>query len=339
MIPYAIRARKWPNAVWVAFLIAWAAACGGASPPPTAAVDSTAATLPELPEPALALPEGARWILLVEPKQVFGNPGLRRLIDVLMPERRLAAWSSRYAIDPSTVERVAVGSYTGGQLLVARGGLDAEPVLKAAAAEMDATETISDPPRPRVVGLIGTDRYSLAAVGQDGLVLGEGAPESWSVLMRFLDGHSTDMPAPSVTRSVHREPAEAEHSSLVLHILEPLGLPLETPIGLVFAGQQQLSATLTSTDPARLELWIALSGEFPDTIEANLQTLARSIALEPLGTALGIADALPTLRIERQQNIVTVRATLTTDRVIRGLDALFGADLWRLMEPASTTGP
>lgn len=315
-----------------ALLLVCLAACGGstAEGPPAS---SHSVALPTLAAPALALPEGARWLLLTEPSRVLASPALRRAFDVLVPERRRLAWAKRFALDPTNVAQLSVAEYADGVLLVARGALNAPQVVTATEAAMDAVETSSQPPRPRVVGLIGSDRYLLAAAAEDTLVLGQGAPNNWHGLMRFLDGVSPTPPgSPALHQARLHQATEAEDAPFVLHLLQPLALPLDTAVGVVLAGQQQLSLALSSTDPASIDVWLAMSGEFPETIEDNLRALAASLAAEPLGAALGLTAALSTLRIERDAGVIVLRLQLPTERVIQGLETLFGAELWHLLQ-------
>lgn len=315
----------------LAAMVLSAVACGGAAGRATPTL-SAGPSLPALPDPALALPDGARWILVADLKRAFADPALGRLLDVLLPERRLTEWSSRYGVDPRSVHRVAIGAYPGGPLLVARGGFNAAQAVAKTAVAMELTETISEPPRARVVGLIGAERYLVAAVAEDGVVLGESAPEGWTSLLRYLDGKSPEPPS-GLARAAHYHEASVQGAPFTLYMVEPLALPLDTPIGLMLAGQQQLSVTLTSAEPERIALWVVLSGEFPETIEENLRTFVGSLALEPLGAALGIGESLTSLRIDRQTDRVLIRVSLPTDRVVRGLETLFGADIWHLLEP------
>lgn len=306
--------------------------CGGAART-RARVDAvTSHGRPELPPPALALPTGAHWLLIAEPRRVLSNPALRRIFDTLLPERRVAAWSERYALDPTQVEELAVGGYRDGQLMVARGGVHPRAVVDAAARAMEVNETTTDRPRPLAVGLIGPSRYLVAAVGEDSLVVAEGSPRSWNVLFDYLDGDSTAPLASALEHASHRQAASSRQAPLTLHMLAPLALPMDTPIGMVLAGQEQLAATLTSTEPAHVDLWIALSGEFPTTIEENLRAFVRALATEPLGAALGLAAAVDSLSVNRRGRVVTIQATLPTDRLVIGLETLFGVDLRKLLE-------
>lgn len=303
--------------------------CGGgaAATAPTVAPPMR----PQLPNPALALPEGADWLLIAEPNEVMANPALRRIVDTLMPERRLTAWSQRYRVDPAKIHAVAIGGYPGGVLMIARGGVEPRRVVDATAEAIEVTETIATQPHPVSVGLIGSARVSVAAVDDQTVVVGEGAPEGWGVVFAYLGGDSTAL-TPALQRATFAAAADAQHPTVTLHLLAPLSLPMDSPLGLVFAGQQQLTATLTSPDPARLEVGIALSGAFPDTIEANLRTLIAALAQEPLGAALGLGTLGDSLRVDAAADSVTIRGSVSTDRVVLGLQALFGVQLWELFD-------
>lgn len=273
--------------------------------------------------------------MVAEPRRAFADPNFGRLLAVLFPERRLDSWKERYAIDLRRVGKLAVGAYDDGSLLVARGGFDADRVVRAAVEAMDLTETVATTPHERAVGLIGGQRYLLASVPHDGLVLGEDAPESWGRLLRYLDGDPSAVVTPALAGARLRDLAEAQAAPLALHVLAPLDLPADTGVGVILAGTEQIALTLTPDGDSRVSLWLSLHGTFPSTIEDNLRRLAESLATEPLGAALGIGEAIPSLRIRVHDNQQTVTAdlTLTTARVVRGLELLFGADLWRLLEP------
>jgi hypothetical protein len=169
------------------------------------------------------------------------------------------------------------------------------------------------------------------------LVLGEGAPESWGRLLRYLDGDSSAVVTPGLAGARLRDLAEAQAAPLALHVLAPPDLPTDTGVGVILAGTEQMALTLTPDGDSRVSLWLSLHGRFPSTIEDNLRSLAASLADEPLGAALGIAEAIPSLRVTlgEDQQTVTAELKLSTSRVVRGLELLFGADLWRLLEPGN----
>lgn len=309
------------------------AGCGSSSSQVTP--QSASPQLPELGDPAAALPDGAQWVVVAEPRRAFADPNFGRLLAVLLPERRLDSWKERYAIDLRRVDKLAVGAYEDGSLLVARGGFDAGEVVRAAVEAMDLTETVATTPHERAAGLIGGRRYLLASAAQDGLVLGEGAPESWGRLLRYLDGDPSAVVTPGLAGAPLRELAEAQAAPLALHVLAPLDLPGDAGVGVILAGTEQIALTLAPDGDSRVSLWLSLHGRFPTTIEDNLRRLAESLAQEPLGAALGIGEAIPSLRVSLHDNQQTVTAelSLTTARLARGLELLFGADLWRLIEP------
>jgi len=310
-----------------------ASGCGSSSS--QVAPQGASRQLPDLGDPAAALPDGAQWIVVAEPRRAFADPNFGRLLAVLFPERRLDGWKQRYAIDLRQVSKLAVGAYGDGSLLVARGGFDATKVVRAAVEAMDLTETVATTPHHRAVGLIGGQRYLVASAAHDGLVLGEGAPESWGRLLRYLGGDPSAVVTPSLAGAPLRDLAEAQAAPLALHVLAPLDLPADTGVGVILAETEQMALTLTPDGDSQVSLWLSLRGRFPSTIEDNLRSLAESLADEPLGAALGIGEAIPSLRVSLHddQQTVTAELTLTTSRLVRGLELLFGADLWRLLEP------
>jgi hypothetical protein len=136
----------------------------------------------------------------------------------------------------------------------------------------------------------------------------------------------------AIRRAAFAAVPEAQAAPLTLHLLAPLALPMDSPLGVVFAQQQQLTACLSSNDPARLDFWIALRGAFPDTVEANLHALVAALAEQPLGAALGLGTIGDTLRVHAEADTVTIQGAVATDRVVLGLQTLFGVQLWELLD-------
>jgi hypothetical protein len=190
----------------------------------------------------------------------MASPALEKIANVVLPVGRRATWAARYGVDPAALERLALASYSDGLVAVADGHVDAAAAVKATAKAMDAVETTAMTPRPLAIGLVADDRALLAAADQDTLVFGQGAPTAWMTIINYLDGRLARLPSAAVTHAAARDAAPVLAAPIVFHSLEPLGLPLDSAIGQVLAGERQLTVAVWSDEPSLLEVWVAEIG-------------------------------------------------------------------------------
>jgi hypothetical protein len=111
---------------------------------------------------------------------------------------------------------------------------------------------------------------------------------------------------------------------------EPLDLPPGHGASLLLARQRALAACLAAADDAHLDLAVDLRGEFPEGASHNFRVLVTSLAASDVGAALGLAEGLPTLRIQAGAEGVALTLRVGAPSVARGLLLLMGSEVGAL---------
>jgi len=321
------------SAAPMAALLLCCAACGGAAPAPP---EPGPPPLPPLGPLPLLLPAGAELVLVAKPAELMSSPAVRRVVDAVTPPELLDAFARRTGVEPHEVEEVVFAEYETGFLLLARGPWPAADVVRAAEQRMNSIEARSDAPFFRRSGWLGTERRDLTALAEHVLLVTADAPlETAAVLARAERGSFAEDDGGAALEDPELGPllAEVGDAPVLLVVPEPLALPPGLGTTTLLSGERALSATLTPSGQDGLALTVTLIGAFPEGAEHNFRALVDSVANSGLGVALGIAEALETLRIQVEEGSVVLRLRLSAPAVAVGLRMLFLAEIREIVAP------
>lgn len=310
-------------------LAALALGCGGAPPPPT----TPPARAPSLGPLFTLVPPESTVVVLARPRELLGAPSTERVLTAMFPAEQLDRFSQRTGVDPRRLTELVLADHPDGRIVVARGPFDARFAVREAGERMAPLEAAVDRPWSRRAGFLGSRRVDLAALDRDVLVWVEGTPQLAAQVLAAA-GHPPDDRRHALAQSgVAELRAAFDDAAFVLVAPHPLGLPRETGIGMLLARQRSLVAAAYAREDA-LRIVAELRGEFPPGAEDNVRSLLRSIAEADLGSVLGLRDALPTLRIEADDERLALRLDVDPGRLASGLRVLLGAELPELLGAA-----
>lgn len=317
--------------VGVVLLALGLASCGAATP--------SAAPVDDAPAPRdvgalwTLVPEGSTLLLLTEPSALFDAPASRRVIDAIVPAERLDRFSARTGVDPRTLTELVYAVHPDGQVVLARGPVDAAFAVREAGERMAPVESSVDEPFVRRVGFLGSQRVDLAAIAPNTIAWVAGTPQLAAGVLAAadLDEDERDHAFRGHTAELRRELSPAPFA---VFAPEPLDLPRDTGVGMLMAREEALAATARphETGDGALSVRAELRGEFPPGAHENFRALARSIAESDLGAAIGARDALPSLRVEAEDDRVAMSAELPADVLAAGLRMLLVAEIDELLE-------
>lgn len=246
----------------------------------------------------------------------------RALWRLLVTEDREAAFRERTGVDPLSVEELVVIEVgERGYLLLARGPFDAEAVVRAAGTRLVVRDVESDAPVLRREGLAGTGRFAYAALDPHALLV---AKDTQPALVAAVLGRLDDRKAPRVLDHPDAEALYEKHQNapLVLLAPRPLTFPPESALSVLLAEERALAIAVEPSDQA-LHVSLGMRGVFPEGIENNLRTWARSIGATDLGKALGLSEIDQQLGVERVAEGVIMRANVRAADVMSGVRLLF----------------
>ncbi len=325
--------------------------CGASSPP----IDEP--TPPEamvIAGPLAALlPGGATSVVIARPDELADQPAVRTWIDLVLTDEALERIEIRTGIHPSELTELVRADYGEGRVLwLVRGAGDPEALVRAAEMRMNSVAESGDDPLRRT-GFIGTRRRTWAALSNDALLVAGGHAEAEVAAIldaaeraqrpaSAIDGAPEDLdwavdglPQPNVGGYLLANAIalyQAHRSSPVLLLMpDPLGLPVDTGIGMLLARQEQLAAAI---DPEgdELRLRVTLTGEFPPGAQSNFEQLFVSIAGSDLGHALGLTQARETFSVDTAEGAIRAELRWPAAGLARGVELLSTDDPWALIE-------
>ena len=298
-------------------------ACGGATPPPAEP------SLPPLGELWDLVPPEAHLVVTARPRVLAAMPAIRRVADVIVPADYLDAFARRTGVEPTEVERAVFAEFDEGFLLLVQGPWRAEDVVRAQALRMNTVSLSSAHPFFRRGGYLGTQYRELIAL-REHVVLISAAPASVlaEVLARaqrgrWSEGRGGALSPPDVASL---RDAYGGHP-LALFVPHPIDLPSGLGASVLLSRHRALAVAVRPQGPDELRFTIAIPGEFPEGAVANFRTWVDSVAHTDLGAALGIGEAVRTLRVQVDGSEAVLALSIPASALAMGLRILFVAEL------------
>lgn len=313
---------------------AGALGCGGAAPAPARA------PRPRALGPLVTLtPAESTLVVAARPVELVSAEATGRLVRAIFPAEQLDRFAQRTGVDPRQLTELVVAEHPEGRIVLARGPFDADFAVREAGERMAPIEASIDEPRVRRAGFLGDRRVDVAAL--DAHVIGwvEGTPQLAARVLAMARQPERERRHALAGESVSALRADLRDAPIALFAPHPLGIPLETGIGMLLAREQALAAAARVTDEGALRIDADLRGEFPPGAHDNFRALARSLAETDLGAALGLREALPSLRIEADDARVALSAHVDPAVLASGLRTVFVAELRELLEPSDRPEP
>ncbi len=233
-------------------------------------------------------------------------------------------------MDLASVEEAIYARLGDDGFLVAARLEHARDVVVAAGMRMNSLQARADAPFVRRLGYLGTELREVVAIGEDLLLVGAEAGPQIAEILRSLSAGQVPVGA---LASGDGPRLAAFHARAPLHLYapRPLGLPLDTGVGLLFA-RERAACVAVDPDEQHLNIWALVLGELPPGGEINLRQLIGSVASSDLGAALGIDGALGSLEIKVSDDHTRLAFRWPSDTLARGLRVLFVDELEALLD-------
>ncbi|MCA9600716.1 MAG: hypothetical protein R3A78_06730 [Polyangiales bacterium] len=294
--------------------------CGGAQ--------HTDAARPLPPFDALcALPTGATTVARLEPDAVMADPGLRALLDVVVPRRRESLVRARFGFALGEAKEIVWASYDGGELLLVTLDGAAADAVRAGAAHMDV-ERSSDAPVTRRGGFSGKVPRELVAIREHTLVVGSGDLTPLYDLLRtefeLREGAESTACMGAIPEDL---PARGAGSVAPFTVWwpEPLALPEDAPIALLLAEERSMRVTLRPAGEQAI-VHVTLRGAFPRTAPDNFRALVAAVASSSFARLFGLERLPETLEVQSAPGGIELEARVLSDKVADGLRTAFTAE-------------
>lgn len=290
------------SAAWL-LALSFAHGCGGSTQHVAAEVEAPLDLLS-------VLPPGPSLLVHLRPDELMASTLLGPIVQEFVGQQDLERIELRFGLRPSEVDELIFAEYEDEFIVIARATRPMRPIAEAIASRMNTVETESDDPLYRRGGFVGTQRRELVVLRDDVIAYGSMAPPMAGLVAR------TRRELPSV-RTTEADWLDSS-APLTFYKLEPLGFPIDSPIGMVFAQQRRARATFAEDDAAVL-VQVAFDGEFPPDADGNLRALAAALAQSDLGRLIGFDQAFATLDVSQTQGGLNLNAEWPAEPLRTGL--------------------
>lgn len=298
----------------------------GSSPPPAIEAPPPPGRPPVGALTSLIPPE-SRVIVLASPDALLARPETARVVRAVFSDEHLERFAERTGVDLRALTELVVGVTPEGRVAIARGPIDATMAVREAGERMAPVEAQADEPVVRRVGFLGRGRIDASALDEETVLHVDGPPTLAAEVLDAAEQVAEDRTDPLAACPI----GEHAGAPLLLCAPHPLGLPPDSGIGLLLAREEVLVASVRPEED-HLRFAADLTGDFPPGVNDNLRAFAESLGRSDLGAALGIRDALPSLRIQAEEGHVAMTAAVDPGVLAAGLRALLVAEIEELIE-------
>lgn len=278
------------------------------------------------------VPEGVRAVVVLRPRAWMQNPAARVFIETIFPAARLDTFAERVGIELRDLDELLVAWSGSSTLLIGRGDFDAEEGVERIAARMSALESQVDVERSiRRTGLWGGLRIDALSLDRHTLSMEIGSSR---LTGRIVQCRDRNVGCESALETVAaREAWSLAQNAPMLSFLapEPLGLPLDSDIGQLLAGERAAALSLT-IDEEVVHLEATMRGAFPEEAEGAFRRLLASLAASDLGTMLGLSAAMPSYEGLRDEGGMTFAIRIARADLFRAVRLLFAEDIAAVLE-------
>lgn len=278
------------------------------------------------------VPADSTLVVLARPRELLSSSPARRVVSAIFSDEQLQRFAARTGVDPRGLDEVVVAIHPDGRVILARGPIDAPFAVREAGARMAPLESSTDEPFVRRAGFLGVGRVDVAALSGDTLLWIDGTPQLAAAVLAAAGRDPGRRAHPFARASMSALRESLADPPFVLFAPRPLGLPRDTPIGMLFAREEAMAVGARPGEGEALRVDAELRGEFPPAAEDNFRALAESIAESDLGAAIGARDALPSLRIIVEDQRVGLSAEVRASVLATGLRAVLLAEMPELLD-------
>ncbi len=308
-----------------------AVGCGGATVRPSPMV---APGPPPLGPLVSLVPEGARFVIVAHPAELFASQAALHVVDALVLPGSLARFAEHTGVDPRTLSEAVYAEYDdGASLLLVRGPLDARLVVEEAGARMSIVESLADEPIVRRAGFLTDERRELAALAPD-LVVITGGPAVGPLAALLACVTSPTRRCSSSFRGRDAAALVAAYGGAPLVVYAPDGLTLPDGFGTtsLLAGTRALAVAIVPRGGDALDVELQLRGRFPAGAEENFRTLVLNLGASDLGAMVGLRLAAERVTTRRDADRMLLETTLDVAPLVHGLQVLFAGEIRDLLE-------
>ncbi|MEZ4287033.1 MAG: hypothetical protein R3A47_02570 [Polyangiales bacterium] len=124
---------------------------------------------------------------------------------------------------------------------------------------------------------------------------------------------------------------ENSTAPIVAYAARPPRLPAGAGLSRVLSGMQSAGVVFKSLDDQTVLAAARLGGDFPSTVEENIQSFFRSMSESILGRVLGFGTGLKLLRAQRDGKDLNIDVSANVDLIAQGLRDAFIANINELL--------
>ncbi len=303
--------------------------CGGAAPPVEAS-----APPPSLGPLVTLVPGDSTLVVVARPAELMDERPTRRVVQAVLPSEQLDQFAQRTGVDPRRLSDLVVAQTPSGWVVLARGAFDAELAVREAGARMAPVESSDEHPVRRV-GFLGERRVDVSVLGQGVVSWVDGTPQLAASVLAAARMPLGERPHPLRGTLLGELRRSASSAPFAFYVPQPLDLPRDAGVGVLLARERALAVSVRPRDGRILQVNGELRGEFPPGAQDNFRALARAVAESDLGAALGVGDALPSLRVTAEETRVDLQADVDASVLASGLRVLFVAELREILNPVT----
>jgi hypothetical protein len=324
---------------WLVLTAAWASgwvtAC--AAPPPSAAAVRAPAAVPALHQGPLTdfiSSAGLRWLVVVKPRQLLGEPELGQAILQIIPSARFEAFAEASGVDLRALPAAAIAGFPYSTLYMAELPSGVAARARARFGERLLAESVGKRRHPRltrVTGVIGQTPETLLTIDDRLLALSVGDPVQAKIAEAYAEERLKHSPPALRGAALSTLPELASSNAAVLFAPGPFSDEWQRAAGGLLQSTVAVAITAQPTGSGKVATTLYLAGPWQtsaDDAARRLSAAWTTFARSSTGQLFELADVA---EVSVSPELLRLRVDLELAALVRGLRASVFGDLSQIL--------
>jgi len=330
---------------WLLLTAACVVACATAAEPPKPPAP-VRAPLHRGPLTDFVSSAGLRWLLLLEPQQLFAQPDLQQAISQIIPSRRFDAFAASSGVDLRVLREAGIAGFPYSTLYLAELPSGVAPLVRARFGERLLAGAVSKQPHPglmRMTGVIGQTPETLLTVDDRVLAVSVGDPIPAKIAEAYARERLTHSPPALRGAALSTLPELASSNVAILYAPGPFADEWQRAAGGLLQSTVAIAITAQPIGSGKVATTLYLSGAWQDSADEAARRLGDAWSTFARSSAGRLFELDAVAEINASPDLLRLRIELELDALVRGLRASVFGDLSQILnlppKPAQSGPP
>jgi hypothetical protein len=326
---------------WLLLTAVWASACAAPATNTKAVPRPSARPLHRGPLTDFISSASLRWLLLLKPQEVLGNPELGQAISRIIPSPRFDAFAESSGVDLRVLPEAAIAGFPYSTLYVAELPSGVAAQARARFAERLLAGAVTKRPHPgltRITGVIGQTPETLLTIDERLLAISVGDPVPAKIAEAYAEERLKHSPPALRGAALSTLPELASNNVAVLFAPGPFADEWQRAAGGLLQSTVAVAITAQPLGNGKVATTLYLAGAWQDSADDAALRLSAAWSTFAHSSAGRLFELNDVAKVSTSPDLLSLSVELELAALVRGLRASVLADLSQILNLPPRSG-